>query len=175
MSPVPSIPQWIYERSLDGAARFALGTVGQKPLICFGINPSTAVPGDPDPTVRRVTGFAARYGFDGWIMLNVYPQISTDPKGLDRACNSTLKAENERQIARLIDGRPLPLLAAWGGLIETRCYLPSLLQDIGKVTAAAGCDWVSLGEPLGGGHPRHPSRARGDAPLIPFDMNSYLS
>ena len=172
---LPSSLQWIYERSVDGTARFALGTVGLKTLICFGVNPSTAVPGDPDPTVRRVTSFAARDGFDSWIMLNLYPQISTDPKGLDRVCDPLLKLENERHIARLIDGRPLTLLAAWGGLIDTRGYLLSLLEDIVRVTDTAGCDWVSLGEPLGGGHPRHPSRARGDAPREPFDMSSYLS
>jgi hypothetical protein len=66
--------QWIYERSADGSARFVLGTVGVNPLVCFGINPSTAVPNAPDGTVARVSKFAV----DSWTMLNVYPQIATD-------------------------------------------------------------------------------------------------
>src|SRR5690606_29290625 len=60
----PMTQQWIYERSADATARFVLGTVGENPLVCFGINPSIAVPNAPDRTVGRVTRFAADNGFD---------------------------------------------------------------------------------------------------------------
>lgn len=166
--------QWIYEHTADGSARFALGTVGESPLICFGINPSTAVPGAPDPTIKRLIRFAADNGYDGWLMLNVYPQISTDPRGLDRDHRAELKHENERYIAALLDGRPGALLAAWGGLIETRGYLPELLRDIAAITSAAGRSWLSLGEPTKQGHPRHPLYVKADAPLRPFDVDEYL-
>jgi len=73
---------WIYERTADNSARFVLGTVGVNPLVCVGVNPSTAAPGDPDRTVSKVMGFAARNGFDSWVMLNLYPQRSIDPKGM---------------------------------------------------------------------------------------------
>lgn len=87
--------QWVWERSIDGSARFVLGTVGVNPLVCSGVNPSTATPNALDRTVARVRRFAADNGHDSWTMLNVYPQISTDPKGLDRVHLSELKAENE--------------------------------------------------------------------------------
>ncbi len=74
-------------------------------------------------------------------MLNVYPQIATDPEDMHAAHLTDLKAENEHHIARVIDGRPLTLLAAWGMNIGKRAYLPSLLLDIHKVTSAAGCEW----------------------------------
>ena len=166
--------QWIYERAADGSARYVLGTVGLNPLVCFGINPSTAVPNAPDRTIARVSRFAADNGYDSWTMLNVYPQIATDPKDLDRACRPVLKAENERQIAGMIAGRALTLLAAWGGLIASRPYLPSLLRDILKLTSVAGCDWVSLGDSTKGGHPRHPLFVRADTPLQPFGVERYL-
>lgn len=166
--------QWIYERSADRSARFVLGTVGVNPLVCFGINPSTAVPHAPDRTVARVSKFAVDNGYDSWTMLNVYPQIATDPKNLDRECHPDLKAENEGHIARMIDDRPLTLLAAWGGLIAFRPYLPSLLKDIIQLTSAAGCDWVSLGDPTKEGHPRHPLYVRADTPLQIFSVDRYL-
>lgn len=166
--------QWIYERSVDGSARFVLGTVGVNPLVCFGINPSTAVPNAPDRTVARVSKFAVDNGYDSWTMLNVYPQIATDPKNLDREYRPDLKAENERYIASMIDDRPLTLLAAWGGLIAFRSYLPSLLKDIIRLTSTAGCDWVSLGDPTKEGHPRHPLYVRADTPLQIFSMDGYL-
>lgn len=167
--------QWIYERAADGSARYVLGTVGANPLLCFGINPSTAVPNAPDRTVARVARFAAENGYDSWTMLNVYPQIATDPKALDRTYRPDFKVENEQHIAKLIDGRPLTLLAAWGGLVESRSYLWPLLSDILALTAAAGCTWVSLGEPTKQGHPRHPLYVRADTPLQPFDADGYLT
>ena len=106
--------EWIYERAADGSARFVLGTVGENPLMCFGINPSTAVPNAPDRTVARVSRFAADNEYDSWTMLNVYPQIATDPKQLHLTHSPDLKAENERHIARLIDGRPLTLVGCLG-------------------------------------------------------------
>ena len=169
-----ALEQWMFERAADGSARYVLGTVGVNPLICFGINPSTAVPNAPDRTVARVTRFAAENGYDSWTMLNVYPQIATDPKELDRIHRHELKAENERHIANTIDRRPLTILAAWGGLITSRPYLPSMLEDIVQLTSAAGCTWVSLGALTKDGHPRHPLYVRADTPLQPFDINHYL-
>ena len=164
---------WTYERSADGAARFVLGTIGRNPLVCFGINPSTAMPLAPDRTINRVSKFAAANGCDSWTMLNVYPQIATDPKNLDRECRPELKTANEHHITQTIAGRQLTLLAAWGGLISFRPYLPSLLNDIIQLTTAAGCDWVSLGAPTKAGHPRHPLYVQADTPLQPFSVDGY--
>ena len=165
---------WLYENNDDNSARFVLGTAGENPLVCFGINPSTAVPGNLDPTVRRVAGFAAKRGYDSWIMLNVYPQISTDPTGMHLSFDPNLKSSNEEYIGKLISGRSLGLLAAWGGLIESRNYLPALLADVVSIADAAGCTWMSLGGPLRSGHPRHPSRARSELPFQAFDVRNYL-
>lgn len=167
--------EWIYEHTLDDSARFVLGTVGENPLICVGVNPSTATPGVPDLTVSKVMGFASRNGYDSWAMLNLYPQRSTDPTGMHHAVSAELQAENERQIAAFIDGRPLTLLAAWGELIATRPYLSRMLEGIVAVTDASECDWVSIGEFLKSGHPRHPSRAAYAQPLRRFDMEQYLT
>jgi hypothetical protein len=165
--------QWIYERSADGEARFVLGTVGVNPLVCFGVNPSTAMPNTLDRTVAQVSKFAVANGHDSWTMLNVYPQIATNPKDLDRVYQPALKTENERHIANLIDGRPLTLLAAWGVLVESRPYLQSLLRDIFPLASAAGCDWVSLGDPTKAGHPRHPLYVRAGTPLQRFNVGQY--
>lgn len=169
------VQQWVWEKSADGSARFVLGTVGLDPLVVFGINPSTAVPNALDPTVARVARFATDNGFDSWTMLNVYPQIATDPDDMHHVHRRELKEENEQHIAEYIDGRPLPLLAAWGVNIKTRDYLPSLLADILAVTATAKCQWVSLGAPTRDGHPRHPLYLRADTPIQPFTMDRYAA
>ncbi|GAA4492553.1 DUF1643 domain-containing protein [Microbacterium panaciterrae] len=164
---------WIYERNGDNTARFVLGTAGQNPLVCVGVNPSTAEPGDPDLTVAKVAGFAQRNGFDSWVMLNLYPQRSTDPHGMHAAFDPALKAENERRVAEFLSGRRLSLLAAWGKTIAVRPYLWQMLE--GLVSVAEGCTWTSIGDLLKSGHPRHPSRARYAWPLQDFDVESYLT
>ncbi len=169
-----TVDNWLYERSDDGAARFVLGTRGDNPLVCFGVNPSTARPGALDPTVRRVAGFARDSGFDSWIMLNIYPQIATDPMDMDRAHRQDLKLENERHIARVLTNRRMTLLAAWGGLIATRPYLQPLLHDIVAGAKLAASRWSSLGTLTKDGHPRHPLYVRAATELTPFDIDTYL-
>lgn len=71
---------WLYERTPDNSSRFVLGIDGANPLVCLGLNPSTAEPGHLDPTVSRVQEAARRNGFDGFIMLNVYPKRDTLPR-----------------------------------------------------------------------------------------------
>ena len=65
---------WYYEPHTYQPYRYVLGRVGTHPLVCIGINPSTAQPGALDPTLKSVERLAAANGFDSWIMFNVYPQ-----------------------------------------------------------------------------------------------------
>ncbi|BDZ65455.1 DUF1643 domain-containing protein [Agromyces mangrovi Wang et al. 2018] len=165
---------WIYETNADNSARFVLGTVGQNPLVCFGVNPSTAEPGALDQTVTKVAGFASRNGYDSWVMLNLYPQRSTDPNGMHLQPDPDLQAQNERQIDEFIGGRTLSLLAAWGGVITKRSYLPQMLANIVKIADRSSCEWNSIGDPIAAGHPRHPSRPGYATPLQRFDTGVYL-
>src|SRR4051812_17137745 len=107
--------QWLYERARDNSSRYVLGTVGTKPLICIGLNPSTAEPSKLDDTVTRVQKVARLNGYDSFIMLNVYPKRDTNPDDLPGGYDPALKANNERWISSTIAGRSLPVYAAWGG------------------------------------------------------------
>ncbi|WP_370567037.1 DUF1643 domain-containing protein [Leucobacter sp. cx-169] len=48
----------LYANTPDDSARFLLGTVGTNPLVCMGVNPSTATPEKLDRTVTRVARYA---------------------------------------------------------------------------------------------------------------------
>ena len=71
--------RWLYVPPFYDEYRYILGTRGSNPLICIGINPSTARPGALDPTLKSVERIAANNGYDSFIMFNVYPQRATDP------------------------------------------------------------------------------------------------
>lgn len=169
------MPEWIYEKTNDNSARFILGTVGDHPLLCFGVNPSTAEPNKLDPTVNYVSRLAFSNGYDSFIMLNVYPQRATNPNHLHRECVPELKADNERHIAALIAGQKLTLWAAWGGLIEKRPYLAPLVQNIAHLPELQNCQWISRGRLTKGGHPHHPLYVKKDAPFEPFAISQYTT
>ena len=95
------------------------------PLVCIGINPSTAQPGALDPTLKSVERLANANGFDSWIMFNVYPQRATDPNDMDRVPDRALCDENLRWLRAVLAETEPTMWAAWGTLIEKRDYLPA--------------------------------------------------
>lgn len=165
--------EWIYEHTDDNSARFILGIIGANPLVCFGINPSTAEPNNLDPTVNYVRRLAESNGYDSFVMLNVYPQRATNPNDLHKVYSTELKSENERHIAALISGKNLTLWAAWGGLITKRKYLITLLRGITALPELQNCSWVARGNPTKGGHPHHPLYVKKETPFASFDIARY--
>ena len=70
----PNTPEgWLYIG--DENVRYALGEPGSYNLVMVGLNPSTAMPDLPDPTITRIRKIAAQESFDGWIAINLYPMI----------------------------------------------------------------------------------------------------
>ena len=93
--------KWLYVPDFYTEYRYILGTRGQNPLICIGVNPSTAAPEDLDNTLKSVSRIAAGNGFDSWVMFNVYAQRATRPDDMDRQRNEALHRENMRAFAWL--------------------------------------------------------------------------
>ena len=79
-----NVDQWLFVPNTYTEYRYILGTRGEKPLICVGINPSTARPGALDPTLKSVERIARNSGFDSFIMFNVYAQRATSPDDMER-------------------------------------------------------------------------------------------
>jgi len=154
--------------------RYVLGKKGNNPLICIGINPSTAMPNDPDPTVGKVIKIASDKGFDGWIMFNVYPQRAPDFKNLDKSPNKKYCEQNEKVIAREIQHvENIHVLCAWGSLIENRDYLFECLKKIYEIFQKRdNVEWLCIGKNKGG-HPKHPLYAKVEE-LREFDMDCYM-
>ena len=102
------VEKWLYAPPFYSEYRYILGTRGKNPLICIGINPSTARPDDLDNTLKSVERIAHGNGFDSFIMFNVYAQRATDPDAMEHSCNLQLKITNLIQLI-LTHGLPPPL------------------------------------------------------------------
>ena len=167
--------KWLYVPDFYADYRYILGTRGVKPLICIGINPSTAEPGNLDPTLKSVERIAAANGFDSFIMFNVYAQRATRPEDMDREVDPRLHRENMAAFEYVLaHGGPAPAVwAAWGNLIETRGYLKDCLQDMLALGRRYGAVWYTAGARSKRGHPHHPLYLRKDSGLDPFDAAAY--
>ena len=88
---------WYYEPHTYQPYRYVLGRVGRHPLVCIGINPSTAQPGALDPTLKSVERLANANDFDSWIMFNVYPQRATLKEMVDEGLEQVENKDEVRQ------------------------------------------------------------------------------
>ena len=170
------ISKWIYAPNFYSEYRYILGTRGKKPLICVGINPSTARPDDLDNTLKSVERIALGNGFDSFIMFNVYAQRATDPDSMERCCNIALHRENLQAFRYVLSISERPAIwAAWGTIIEKREYLPSCLRDMLAAGDEYGAQWYCAGAVSKKGHPHHPLYLRKDEKIKPFDVKAYLN
>ena len=105
-----------------------------EPLVITGVNPSTANEKHPDPTVRKVMGFAELNNYDDFVMLNLYAQRSTNFKGVHNKRDEILHQNNLDAIREFFKTyAELDVLVAWGNLISNRNYLLDCSRDIANV------------------------------------------
>lgn len=174
-SPDYDIGKWLYVPNFYSEYRYILGTRGEKPLICIGINPSTAQPDDLDNTLKSVERIALGNGFDSFLMFNVYAQRATNPDTMEKVCNPLLHRENMEAFRYILSLSKAPAVwAAWGTIIEKRPYLSQCLQDMVEIGEAQNASWYCAGAVSKKGHPHHPLYLRKDEKLRPFDVTAYL-
>ena len=167
--------KWLYVPDFYTEYRYLLGTRGEKPLVCIGINPSTAEPDRLDPTLQSVERVAKNNGYDSFLMFNVYAQRATSPDDMEKVCNPLLHEENLKAFRYVLSLSEHPVVwAAWGTLIEKRDYLPGLMREMVALTREREIPWVTFGRRSKKGHPHHPLYLRKDEKLRPFDVKAYL-
>lgn len=171
--------KWLYVPDHYTEYRYILGTRGQNPLICIGVNPSTAAPDALDNTLKSVSRIAAGNNYDSWIMFNVYAQRATRPDDMDRTLNATLHEENMRAFEYIVSaaaraGYTPAVWAAWGAVIEKRAYLPQCVRDMVEIGEKYSARWLRAGNCSKKGHPHHPLYLRSDEKTVDFDIERYL-
>ncbi len=169
------IEKWLYAPNFYSEYRYILGTRGKNPLICIGINPSTAKPDALDNTLKSVERIAHGNGFDSFIMFNVYAQRATSPDDMEKELNEDLHRENLEAFRYVLSISEKPAVwAAWGAIIEKRKYLPGCVRDMLLAGEEFGAEWYCAGSITKKGHPHHPLYLRKDEKIKPFDVKGYL-
>ena len=170
--------KWLYVPDFYTEYRYILGTRGKNPLICIGINPSTAEPGNLDNTLKSVERIAKGNGFDSFIMFNVYAQRATRPDDMDRELNEALHRANMDAFRFILshvgEGVRPAVWAAWGTIIEKRNYLPGCVREMVSMGEEYGARWLCAGKCSAKGHPHHPLYLRKNELTRDFDVAAYL-
>lgn len=169
------IEKWLYAPNFYSEYRYILGTRGTNPLICIGINPSTAEPDNLDNTLKSVERIAKGNGFDSFIMFNVYAQRATNPDAMEKECNWELHDENMKAFRHILSIAQRPTVwAAWGTIIEKRAYLPACVTDMIRIGQEYEARWVCAGAVSKKGHPHHPLYLKKDEKVQDFDIKAYI-
>lgn len=167
---------WLFLPDEYAEYRYILGTLGQKPLICFGVNPSTAAPNALDPTLQSCRRIAQNNGYDAFLMMNLSAQRATLPQDMDREAPLRLHQENLKAFRYLLARfNAPPVWAAWGNMIALRPYLVPFAMDFYRLGQQQHVQWLSAGPPLKSGHPHHPLYLKQTTALIPMDMEEYFT
>lgn len=172
------ISKWIYVPNEYVDYRYILGTRGENPLICIGINPSTAKPDDLDNTLKSVERTARFNGYDSFIMFNVYAQRATNPNDMDSCSNEFLHNENMKAFRYILssykEGFTPAVWAAWGTIIEKRPYLINCVKEMIGIGNEFGAEWFTVGKRSKKGHPHHPLYLKNNSPVESFDIEKYV-
>lgn len=166
----------IYSTNSDDSSRFYLGTIGNNPLIVCGINPSTATNEKSDPTITKVTQYTKIFGYDSFIMINVYPERSTEPGNLSKEFDKSLHNKNITKISLLLQElKKRDLLVCWGNNIKMRPFLLNCSKELLQGIKSNISGIYQLGELTDRGHPKHPGRTSYDLKLQKFDVDNYFN
>ncbi len=98
----------------------------------IGLNPSTATPEKLDPTVAKCEFWAQRWGFEGFVMLNLFSYRATEPA--DMLCHADPAGDpHNRDAITWVANHAGLVVACWGNdgqHLERSTLIRSALKDV---------------------------------------------
>ena len=158
------------EFSADARYRYRLwrrfdASVPNPRFVAFTmLNPSTATEVVLDPTLRRCAGFAKVWGFDGFMVANVFALRSTDPRGLLVPGVDPVGPDNLAAISRTAR-ECQQTVCGWGSFSAGGSFWRTFDGRDARFAAHAAITAIHPPQHLGltrEGHPCHPLYLRGD-------------
>ncbi len=135
------------------------------------LNPSTADAERDDPTIRKCTGFADRWGCGGYDVVNLYAYRATKPAELWRAADPIGPDNIEHILAACCPPEgvaPVHVVCAWGVHAQEShaAYVVTLLQSYGASLRALSR--------TRDGQPGHPLMLSYDRPLLDLRLSDRV-
>ena len=147
-------------RDLPRARLFEPDRVGR--VLWVLINPSKADETKPDPTLTRVLGFSAGFGFASLAICNLYQLVTPYPEELEAAADP-LGPDADLTLQREA-ARAQRVVVGWGAFGARH---PERVEAVVVALQSFATGLWCLGTTRSG-QPRHPLYVRGDTPLEPW-------
>ena len=154
----------------DKQCRYMLGKKGKNTLICIGANPSVASGGECDATINNLCSILQNNGYDGFVMLNLYLLIATNPDEL-ADFDEKIHAKNLAKIkAVLAELKNSDILLCYGVVLKKRKYLQKCLDDILSLCSRRNIKYLDAITKEG--YLPHPSRKSNKIKIIDFKIKN---
>lgn len=92
-------------------------------LLYLMLNPSIADEKKDDPTIRRLISFTKKFNYGGFLVGNIFTEITPNPKEIDRS--KEISDKNFKELFKLIN-KVDQIIYAWGNTVEE----PQLLKEL---------------------------------------------
>ena len=124
---------------------------GERRIMWIGLNPSTADENQLDPTLRRIYDYSELWGYDGFVMTNLFAFRATVPRVM-LLHPEPVGPDNDEHILRIADEVD-KIMCVWGvdGVHRNRSQeVVDLLNEHGHFSKLHALKLTKNGEP---GHP----------------------
>ncbi|MCC8360648.1 DUF1643 domain-containing protein [Salinimicrobium sediminilitoris] len=166
--------------------RYLLAKKGKNNLLVVGLNPSRADAENSDPTMRNIDRIAGNNGYDGWLLVNLYPKRKPNPADLELKEETEIFWYNLHLIKHLLDRDQFKIKdawLAWGDGVDNlnRPYLKQAAGYLYRNLLLHDLNYFSIGR-TGKANPRHPSPQSvnchvgrlEEIELLKFDFRHYV-
>jgi hypothetical protein len=113
----------------------------RKPVVCIGLNPSTANSEDDDPTITNLCKLLDTMGYGGLYMMNLYAIISSKPEILRSHPNPI--GDNDKWIRDITKGQDI--IFCWGAFKQAEYRAKKMIE---KFPDAFCLGKTSTGKPM---------------------------
>ena len=164
--------------------RYVLGVEGDRTLIFIGLNPSTAIPKHPDMTWNILSGMCNRKGYDGLIIVNLYPNVIQDKEICveDKECAKITNCTNKINFAKIkklfsenLKNADYTILCGWGNDIMLRKKPQLAIKRLLKAIKDVPTQKIKCLGLTKQGHPRSPLARMEKEDFKLFDLMNYKS
>lgn len=129
-------------------------------MLFIGLNPSTANELEDDPTIRRLCGFAQRWGYGGLYACNLFSYITPNPKDLLPEVRN--HAANTPAIKMSL-GLTALTVCGWGDGLKEVPEKGKRVEDVKELLESPVCFGLTAS-----GNPKHPLYLPNDAQVVDF-------
>lgn len=132
-----------------------------KLLVWLGLNPAVESTSKPDPTLKRIACFSKQFGYDGFVMLNLFAWRDTDPDEMMKQIDPVGRENDAVLDSWAKPGRKI--VCCWG---NHGGHL-SRWRKVAERLKGLGAELMCL-DTNKDGSPKHPLYVKGDLALRPW-------